>query len=324
MIRLPAEWEKQDFVQIMIPHKDSDWNIYLEDVKPAFEKLIDNITKFQHCLICYKYDEDIETLPKNEKTIYKKVDSNDTWCRDFGGITVEIDGQIKVLDFTFNGWGSKFDASLDNKITSKIFKNYETIDLVLEGGSIDSNGAGVILTTTDCLLEQNRNPQMSKDEIDSKLKELFGAHTIIWLENGFLEGDDTDSHIDMLARFANENTIVYQSCDDAADVHFEALKKMENELAQTGFKLVALPWIKAKYFDNERLPASYANFLLINDACLVPTYRDENDAQAIEIFSVLFPQRQIIGIDFSTIIRQHGSLHCLSMQYPKGVLNELA
>ena len=324
MTRLPAEWETQDLVQIMIPHKDSDWAPYIDDVKPVFDKLIENITKFQDCLICYKYEEDIKFLPNNERTIYKKVDSNDTWCRDFGAICIEIDGKINLLDFTFNGWGNKFDASLDNQITQKIFKNFQTIDLVLEGGSIDSNGTGVILTTEDCLLEKNRNPQMSKNEIEAKLKEIFGANQIIWLKNGYLEGDDTDSHIDMLARFANQNTIVYQSCDDKNDPHYEALKEMENELKATGFKLVALPWISAKYFDGERLPASYANFLLINGACLVPTYRDENDAQAIEIFSVLFPDRQIIAIDFSAIIRQHGSLHCLTMQYPKGVKNELA
>ena len=323
MLRLPAEWEEQDFVQLNFPHKQSDWAPYIEDVRPAFLSLANTIAKFQKCLVCYKFDEDVTELVGNEKIILKKVDSNDTWCRDFGAITVEIDGKIKLLDFTFNGWGNKFDASLDNKITSKIFKKYETIDFVLEGGSIDSNGAGVILTTTDCLLEKNRNPQMSKGEIDSKLKELFGAHTIIWLENGFLEGDDTDSHIDMLARFANENTIIYQSCDDESDIHYEALKKMETELAQTGFELVALPWIKAKYFDDERLPMSYANFLLINGACLVPLYDDESDQKALKIFAEVFPDKEIIGIDFSAIVRQHGSLHCLTMQYPKGVLNEL-
>lgn len=323
-IRLPAEWEEQSFVQVMIPHPDSDWAPYIDEVRPVFEKLVESISKHQPCIVCYKYEDDIKTLPKNSNTIYRQVLSNDTWCRDFGGISIVEDGKAKILDFTFNGWGNKFDASLDNQITKQLFKNCQTIDLVLEGGSIDSNGEGVILTTTDCLLEENRNPKLSKDEINSKLKEMFGAKEIIWLENGFLEGDDTDSHIDMLARFVNTNTIVYQSCDDQNDIHFEALKAMENELKQYPFNLIALPWIAEKRYDGERLPASYANFLLINNACLIPIYNDKNDAKALEIFEGIYPDKEIIGIDFSAIIRQHGSLHCLTMQYPKGVENELA
>jgi len=299
----------------MFPHKNSDWNWYLDEILPAFEEIAKTIAKYQRCLVCYDDILTIQNIKNHPNIEFKQLASNDTWCRDFGAITIEQNGEKQLLDFVFNGWGKKFDATLDNQISQKIFTDIKSIDFVLEGGSIDSNGIDTILTTTDCLLEQNRNPQFSKEEIEKKLQEYLGMKNIIWLEHGFLIGDDTDSHIDMLARFVDKNTIAYVSCDDVSDPHFEALDKMKKQLEETKFNLVALPWVSAKYYDDERLPASYANFLIINDAVLVPTYNDKNDQQALDIFSKLFPNRNIEGIDCSKIIRQHGSLHCLTMQY---------
>ncbi|MBT3280074.1 MAG: agmatine deiminase family protein [Campylobacteraceae bacterium] len=313
--RLLGEWEEQSYVQLCFPHKNTDWNDYLDEMIPVFDTIANIIAKYQKCLVCFEDEATIKNIKNNQNIIFKKVSTDDTWCRDFGAITIEENDSLQLLDFTFNGWGNKFNASKDNDINKQIFNDTKKIDFVLEGGSIDSNGSGVILTTSDCLLEKNRNPQFTKKQIEQKLKFNFGAKKIIWLNHGFLEGDDTDSHIDMLARFVDSNTISYVKCDDKNDVHYEELSKMEEELKQTKFNLVPLPWISPKYYDNERLPASYANFLIINGAVLVPTYSDKNDEKALNIFRELFPDRDIIDIDCSKIIRQHGSLHCLTMQY---------
>jgi agmatine deiminase len=301
----------------MFPHKSTDWVDNLDEIIKVFEKIANTISKYQKCLVCYSDDENIKNLQnkKNPNIIFKKISSDDTWCRDFGAITVEENNNKKLLDFTFNGWGNKFDSKQDNQINKKIFSDIESIDFVLEGGSIDTNGDGILLTTTDCLLEKNRNPQYNKKQIELKLKEYLGISNILWLENGYLEGDDTNSHIDMLARFVNKNTIVYLSCDNKDDIHYNSLQKMKQELEKTKFNLVPLPWISPKYYNNERLPASYANFLIINNAILVPTYNDKNDKKALKIFKELFLNRDIINIDCSKIIRQNGSLHCLTMQY---------
>ena len=331
MTKLPAQWEEQEFIQLVFPHKDTDWNEYLDDAIETFVNITKTITKYQKCLIVVKELNKIKSLFKNKKNItFVKIDSDDTWSRDFGGITVQKDGKFTVLDFTFNAWGKKFPFKLDNQITKKlklkgILKNYshQTIPFVLEGGSIESDGAGVIMTTSKCLLEKNRNPRLTKSTIEKQLHKYLGAKKVLWLNNGHLIGDDTDAHIDTLARFVDINTIVYQSCDDKEDEHYDELKMMETELKtfkninNKSYKLIALPWIEAKYYDKERLPATYANFLIINGAVLVPIYNDKNDKIALRIFKNLFPKRDIVGIDCTTLIKQHGSLHCVTMQYPK-------
>jgi len=273
----------------------------------------------------------IKSLFPNKKNLtFVKINSDDTWSRDFGGITVNDNGKLTVLDFQYNAWGKKFPYKLDNEITKQLkikglLKKYthKSISFVLEGGAIESNGDGILLTTTKCLMEENRNPLLSIHIIEKRLMEYFGCKKVLWLNHGYLEGDDTDSHIDTLARFVNTDTIVYQSCDDKNDVHYRELQKMEKELKSfkqpngQAFNLVALPWIEAKYNENERLPATYANFLIINRAVLVPTYQDKNDEKALKMLQELFPKRDIVGIDCQTLIRQHGSLHCVTMQYPK-------
>jgi agmatine deiminase len=329
-MRLPAEWEKQEFIQLVFPHENTDWNDYLEAAVITFINIANHICKYQKCLIVAKNLTYIKTLFTNKKNLsFVKIDSNDTWSRDFGGITVEDNNSLIVLDFQFNAWGKKFSYKLDNQITNKLklkgllsAYQHKPIPFVLEGGAIESNGEGIILTTTKCLMEENRNPILTQNEIENKLVEYLGAKKILWLNSGYLEGDDTDSHIDTLARFVNKDTIVFQSCDDETDIHYIELQKMEKELLNftqlngEKFKLIALPWIEAKYDDNDRLPATYANFLIINNAVLVPTYADKKDDVALEIFKEIFPTRDVIGIDCQTLIRQHGSLHCVTMQYP--------
>ena len=329
-MRLPAEWEKQSFIQIVFPHKNTDWNDYLNEAINTFVNIVNVISKYETCLVIANNLPYIKSLFQNQQNlIFTTIDSNDTWSRDFGGITVENNKELTVLDFRFNAWGKKFAYNLDNEITKQLklqgileLYKYKLIPFVLEGGAIESNGAGIILTTSKCLMEKNRNPKLTQKSIEKNLREYLGAEKILWLNNGYLEGDDTDSHIDTLARFVNKDTIVFQSCDDKNDVHYVELQNMKKELLSftqlngNKFKIIALPWIKAKYDEGDRLPATYANFLIINDAVLVPTYDDKNDIKAIEIFKKVFPERDVIGIDCQTLIRQHGSLHCVTMQYP--------
>lgn len=329
---LPAEWEEQEFVQLVFPHEQTDWSEYLNDAIQTFVNIANAIRKYEKCLIVAKNLQYVESLfPSKKNLTFVRLENNDTWSRDFGGITVNNNGTLVVLDFKFNAWGKKFAYDLDDQITRKLklkglFKNYkhQSLSFVLEGGAIESNGEeGIILTTTNCLMEKNRNPRLTQKTIEKRLMEFFGAKKVLWLNHGYLEGDDTDSHIDTLARFVSEDTIVYQSCDDKDDVHYEELKKMEDELKSfkntkgKSFNLVALPWIEAKYDEKDRLPATYANFLIMNGAVLVPTYDDKNDKKALDIIKKVFPKRDIIGIDCQTLIRQHGSLHCVTMQYPK-------
>ena len=234
-----------------------------------------------------------------------------------------------LLDFSFTGWGGKFDASRDNAMSSAISKAYgapmHKIDLILEGGGVESNGNGSLLTTAECLLNTNRNPQMNKAKTEAMLKKEFGVEQILWLNHGYLAGDDTDSHIDTLARFIDIDTIMYVKCDDKNDEHYEALKKMEEELKKIRdiegepFHLIPLPMCQSHYYNDERLPATYANFLIINDAVLLPIYNDPHDNEAIEICKKAFRGRDIIPIDCSVLIRQHGSLHCVTMQFPEDV-----
>jgi agmatine deiminase len=235
-----------------------------------------------------------------------------------------------VIDFTFTGWGNKFDASLDNAMTAKIADyygaDYKKERLILEGGAIESNGEGLLLTTTECLLNPNRNAKLTqKFEIENILNEVFGTKKVLWLDHGYLAGDDTDSHIDTLARFADRETILYVKCTDEADEHYEALSQMERELQALRdldgkpFKLIALPMTDAIYYDGERLPATYANFLIVNDAVIVPTYSDRHDEEALATVQKAFPEREIVGVECSVLVRQHGSLHCVTMQFPKEV-----
>jgi agmatine/peptidylarginine deiminase len=316
MKRLFAEWEKQSSLLLALPHEKTDWLPYLDEILLSYKEFIKAASLYEHCTVLCADKKKAEKLLDGIKNVtLVELPTNDTWIRDFGAIDVEEDSRVISYDFTFNAWGGKFDASLDNMVNEKLYEKNRLIKipLVFEGGSLDNNGAGVGLTTSKCLLEENRNPHMTKDEIDAKLKELFGFKRVIWLENGFLKGDDTDSHVDMLARFIKEDMIAYSICEDEKDEHFEELKNMEKELKSTGFKLLPLPLPKPMFYKNERLPASYANFVFVNGAVLLPVYHDGNDEKVKKLLSGALPHHDIIGIDARVFIRQHGSLHCASI-----------
>ena len=321
--RLPAEWERQECVMVTYPHRKSDWVCCLDDVKKTYRDIIKAISKYEKCLVVC---DDIKLVKnelreiENSNIIFTQAKTNDTWIRDYGAIDVFDSDKIISYDFTFNGWGGKYESKLDNELNEKLYKNgvfsneLTKIDLVLEGGSIDTNGGGVLLTTSKCLLNPNRNPSLSKEEIGQKLKEIFGLKKIIWLENGNLIGDDTDSHIDTLARFLDKDTIAYVKCYEKNDEHFEELKKMEQELQKTDFHLVPLPLPQPIYHNGERLPATYLNFLFVNGALLLPVYNGKYDKEVIKILENFYPKIDIIPIDSTILIREHGSIHCSAMQ----------
>jgi len=339
--RLLPEWSAQDAILLAWPHNGTDWKDNLPQIHAVYCQLISHITRFQRVVLIVANAEvqhDAEQQLKNaqaslDKIYFAESSYNDTWLRDTGPLTCAADGQLVMHDFRFNGWGGKFDARLDDKLVEalharQIFSTtLQSHPVFLEGGSIDTDGAGTMLTTSTCLLTPTRNPSMSRDAYALMFKKTFDIDRIFWIDNGELLGDDTDSHIDMLARFCDPATIAYTACRDHNDVHFESLKKLEQELQGLrqingeSYTLVPLYIPAAQYAeDGERLPASYANFLIINNAVLVPTYNDAMDAAACKTLADCFPQREIIPVRANAIIQQGGSLHCLTMQLPAGSL----
>ena len=278
---------------------------------------------------------DTQNLFSNHTTFpihFEKVISNDSWTRDHGAITILEGDQPKLLDFTFNGWGHKFESDLDNKITynlaNTLFKGLTIASktFILEGGSIESDGRGVLLTTEKCLLSSTRNSDMHQNQIEHFLKKELGLKKILWLKHGYLIGDDTDAHIDTLARFCDVDTIAYVKCKNPKDIHFDNLKLMEEELINfkdlsgKKYKLVPLPFPDPCYDKKEnRLPATYANFILVNNGVLVPIYGVKQDQEAVNSLKKIFPRRTVIGVDCLPIIEQNGSLHCISMHYHSAV-----
>lgn len=330
--QLPPEWAPQQLVQLTWPHEQTDWVDMLDEVNQCFVDIARIIVQHEKLLVVCKDSKRIKTLLKGtdfSKITFVELPTNDTWARDHGGITVLEDGKKAIYDFAFNGWGKKFEAKLDNQITKALHEKQvfgrdviyrNCLDFVLEGGSIESDGEGTLLTTSTCLLSDNRN-DLSKEVIETRLKNYFGLHRVLWLNHGYLAGDDTDSHIDTLARFCDVSTIAYVKCEDETDEHYIELKKMEEELMQfrtvsgNFYRLIPLPMADTVYDDEIRLPATYANFLIINDAVLVPTYQSPKDEIALKQLGQAFPNRKIIGINCLPLIKQHGSLHCVTMQY---------
>lgn len=338
-ILFPAEWYPQSGIQLTWPHEETDWAYMLDEVTTCYIELAREIARRERLLIVTPHPKQVKQLLQGvvdlEAVTFAQCPTNDTWARDHGGITLFCDGTPAIYDFKFNGWGLKFAANYDNLITSTLCRQgrfnarYENrLNFVVEGGALESDGAGTLLTTSECLLSPNRNGEWSQTRIEEYLKETFGLQRVLWLDHGYLAGDDTDSHIDTLARFAPGNTIVYVQCTDPTDEHYEALRRMEEQLRTfttlegTPYRLLPLPMADAVYDENgERLPATYANFLIMNDAVLYPTYcQPANDRAAAQVLQQAFPDREIVGIDCSPLIRQHGSLHCVTMQYPQNVL----
>jgi agmatine deiminase len=339
---LPPEWAPQSGVQLTWPHAHGDWASRLSQVEPVFVNLAREIAQREKVLITAydtKHKIHIEALLQKAgidaaRAILRTQPTNDTWARDHGPITVLCSGEPLLLDFGFNGWGGKYAHAQDNELTRRLYNQdtfgdtpLQTVDIVLEGGSIEVDGSGTLLTTSQCLLTPTRNPTLTKEKIETRLKELLGLNRVLWLDHGHLEGDDTDSHVDTLARFCDTTTIAYVACDDKSDPHYADLKAMEAQLktftAASGqpYRLVALPWPKPKYSESgDRLPATYANFLIINGAVLVPTYNDPADEVALTRLQECFPDRQIVDVPCLPLVYQFGSLHCVTMQLPAGVV----
>ena len=335
---LPAEWHQQSGIQLTWPHAGTDWAYMLNEVQGCFLNIAQEITKREILLIVTPEPEavreQIEATVNMDNVRFLKCETNDTWARDHGAITMIDEGNPSLLDFAFNGWGLKFASELDNQITRHALeagvlkgRYVNHLDFVLEGGSIESDGMGTLMTTSECLLSPNRNKQLNQVEIEEYLKSTFHLQRILWLDHGYLVGDDTDSHIDTLARFCSSNTIAYVKCDNSEDEHYESLHAMEEQLktfrtlAGEPYKLLALPMANKIEEAGERLPATYANFLIMNEVILYPTYdQPENDRKAKEVLQQAFPKHEIIGIDCRALIKQHGSLHCVTMQYPLGVI----
>ena len=336
---MPAEWERQDAILVAWPHCDTDWHYMLDQAQQCFRNIAAAIVKDMRLIVVAPDVDEVrrqlKDLDNGNNIIYQQINTNDTWARDFGPISVIDDGKQVMLDFKFNAWGMKFPACHDNLICKQLERNgifnatwINCQDFVLEGGSIESDGMGTVLTTSKCLLSPNRNGSLNKAQIEQELKHRLGAKKVLWLDNGELTGDDTDSHIDTLARLAPDNTILYVKCTDPSDEQYESLLLMEQELkAMTNaqdekFSLVPLPCPAPIHDeDGQRLPATYANFLITNTQVLVPIYgQPKTDKQALDIISTVFDTRKVVGIDCNALIQQHGALHCITMQIPENYL----
>ena len=343
-IVLPAEWEPQSGIQLTWPHSGTDWAPMLDEISQCYARIVREIIRFEPVMIVtpsadivHPY---IEDLDQDRIHICEVRGTNDTWARDHGGISVMFNGEPAVFNFTFNGWGMKYPANYDNQIVFEMEKDgaftpdikVRYFSLVLEGGSIESDGCGTVLTTARCLFSKNRNERLSKATFMAAIEALLGADRLLILKHGYLEGDDTDGHVDTLARFCDPETIAYVQCTDPDDSHFDELLAMERELLALRtaegkpYRLISLPMAEPVFDeDGYQLPATYANFLILNGAVLVPAYgNDELDEQAREVLQTAFPDREIISVDCLPLIQQGGAIHCATMQYPAGVLNVYA
>lgn len=345
-MRLPAEWERQSGVQLTWPDETTPW-YELSKVQECYARIASAISAHEDLLIAsadpiaarFRLSELTESMSLPlafERIRFAKVPINDTWARDHGGISVHgDDGEMYLCDFVFNGWGLKFASNYDNLITLRLYdagvftsevKRMDMSPYVLEGGSIDTDGCGTLLTTAECLCSVNRNEYLDRDGIENALHSALGLDRFLWLDRGGIAGDDTDSHVDILARFCNVDTIAYTTCDDPTDENYAELKAMESQLRtfhkRNGqpYRLVPLPMPPAMYLDGYRLPASYANFLIINGAVLVPGSGTETDEIARLRLQDVFPDRKVQIIDCRPLLSGHGGLHCVTMQFPEGWL----
>ena len=333
MYTLPPEWHPQAAIQLTWPHEATDWHYMLAEADDCFCHISDTIAARQQLIVVApSFPESLKGKPYKDRIAFVPCLTNDTWARDHAFITLTDGGDSPLLlDFCFNGWGMKFAACLDNLINSRLRDAHllrgtytDCRDFVLEGGSVESDGRGSLLTTSACLLAPNRNDTLSRTQIEKYLTRRFGIRQVLWLDFGLLAGDDTDGHIDTLARFCPDDTIAYVRQTDPNDEHYRPLLDMERQLMTfrtaggKPYRLLPLPMPQAIFDEHgQRLPATYANFLVMNGAVLYPTYAQPDlDRQAARVLAQAFPGREIVGIDCRALIRQHGSLHCVTMQYP--------
>ncbi|UNK57437.1 agmatine deiminase family protein [Pseudoxanthomonas daejeonensis] len=337
-LRFPAEWEPQSAILIAWPHAGTDWAERLAEVEETYIALVQAITRFQDAWICVA-DDDLQTYAEArlrsarvdmDRVRFIPFDYDDTWLRDSGPITLREGDGFRLLDFRFTAWGGKFEAGRDDRLVEALSAQglfgdtpRQRVDFALEGGGIETDGDGTLLTTWHCLHE--RHPEAGRDELDSSLRGWLAQDRVLWLDHGYLEGDDTDAHIDTLARFAPHDAIVFQACDDPADSHYLELQAMAAEIAALRtadgrpYRLFPLPWAAPILDGERRLAASYANFLIVNGAVLMPAYGDPADDRAADVLAEAFPGREIVQVPCRPLIWQNGSLHCITMQLPLGI-----
>lgn len=330
------EWQPQSAVLLTWPHQHSSWVSYLPEIEQAYIDMVSAIAPRQQALInCYDqaHQQHIKQLLQHlsaysQHIHYFIVPTNDTWVRDYGPLSIVADGKLQLINFAFNGWGNKYKHDLDHAAVAKLEKQHafndvavKHLDIILEGGGIETDGLGTLMATSRCLLAKTRNPTLSKKQFEQILNQELGIDHVLWLEHGYLEGDDTDGHVDMMARFIDPQTICYIHCDDQNDDHFPELNALYQELKNlrdrhgNPYRLIPLPFPKPRFDeDGKRLPLSYVNFLIINDAILMPIYNDVADEQALAQIKKCFPARDIITIRADVLIQQYGSIHCATMQ----------
>ena len=339
VFRLPAEWEPQAGIIVAWPHAGTDWAPRLSRIESAYVGLVGAIACFEPALVCVP-DAEVRTRARAllvdggvdcDRLRFVEIGYDDTWLRDSGPLSLSDGVDFRLIDFRFTGWGGKYEGGRDDRLTEgliarDVFRSaqHRRIDWALEGGAIESDGKGTILTTWRCL--HQRHPQMSRDEMTASLLDAFCASRVLWLDHGYLEGDDTDAHIDTLARFAPDDAIVFQACDDPTDPHYAELARMRTELESLRtidgepYRLHALPWAPAIVDEGRRLAASYANYLIVNGAVLMPAYGGDADTAAALVVAAAHPGREIVPVGARELIWQNGSVHCLTMQLPDGVL----
>ena len=340
-IRFIPEWEPVEYVLLALPNKDTDWDYILPEAIDQYRRLVKAITDedIKVILLCSDVDEAVGIMKDCRQDLIRYIltDYNDTWTRDYGMISVVRGERLRALDFGFNAWGLKFAADKDNLVNLRLnekgiiaplaYRNER--DFVLEGGSVESDGQGTVMTTSRCLQSPNRNGGKTKAELNRELLERLGADHVLWLDHGALEGDDTDSHIDTLARLAPDDTIVFTGTRNFDDPQFESLLAMRAQLTLfrtaegNTYNLVELPLPDPVLDpDGHRLPATYANYLVANGVIFMPTYaQPDKDELAMRSIQIAFPGHKVVGVDCRTLLRQHGSLHCATMQIPAGIIN---
>lgn len=342
-LRFLAEWEPVEGILMALPDPDTDWGYIIDDARSCYLRILQALTNagIKVLLLCKNKSETekfIAGIKSKDLILLIEGEYNDTWTRDYGPLAIERFGRNRSADFGFNGWGLKFAADRDNLVNLYLRDKYIILpeqyrnerDFILEGGSVESDGMGTILTTTRCLTSPNRNGGKNKIELNEILKDRLGATHVLWLDYGALAGDDTDSHIDTLARLAPGNTIVFTGCRDIDDEHFEELLKMRAQLSMfrnaegVPYNLIELPLPSPVFDDDEnRLPATYANYLVTDKHIFMPVYNQKaNDMLACQTMKIVYPDHEIVPIDCTALLFQHGSLHCSTMQLHKGFINE--